>query len=115
MLCHGIEKWQHFSELALTFPNPLGLGSRLSLILCLFAEVVCSIGVVLGLFFRPALLVLIFNMSVAAFVTHHGAPFAAKELALIYWILYILLFAFGAGTFAVDTGIGLAMSHPARG
>ena len=42
MLSHGWTKLATFSVLSATFPDPLGVGSTLSLLLILFAEVGCS-------------------------------------------------------------------------
>ena len=39
MLWHGVSKIENFEELVVGFPNPLGLGHRLSLCLVIFAEV----------------------------------------------------------------------------
>jgi putative oxidoreductase len=72
------------------------------LILTVFAEFVCSILLILGLFTRISLGFLIFTMIVSAFVVLAADPFAKKEMALIYLSLYLLLMAFGAGKFSVD-------------
>jgi hypothetical protein len=43
MLVHGIPKLMGFSEMAGQFPDPLGMGSQLSLISAIGAEVGCSL------------------------------------------------------------------------
>lgn len=106
MLAHGVEKWSHFREIAATFPDPLGIGSSLTLVLAIFAEVFCSVALIVGCLSRIALAVLIINMMVAAFVVHHGSPFAGKELALIYLFVFTLLFIWGAGRYSIDGMIG---------
>ena len=47
-LSHGIAKWQNFMGASDLFPDPLGLGGTLSMWLVLFAEIVCSIGCIIG-------------------------------------------------------------------
>ena len=42
LMNHGIQKWSNFQELSMTFPDPLGLGSPLSLGLAIFGELVKS-------------------------------------------------------------------------
>lgn len=79
MMTHGIAKWQHFATLSATFPDPLGLGSRTSLVLAIFAEVVCTLGFITGTLYRLALVPMIFTMCVAFFSVHGGDPFAARE------------------------------------
>lgn len=106
MLAYGVEKWSHFSEIATTFPDPLGIGSRFTLVLVIFAEVFCSVALIIGCLSRAALMVLIINMMVAAFIVHHGSPFATKELAIIYLFVYIILFIWGAGRYSLDGMIG---------
>lgn len=55
LMSHGIAKLQNFEALSATFPDPLGVGSRMSLVLAVFGEVVCAAGCVAGLFYRLAL------------------------------------------------------------
>lgn len=102
LLRHGLDKWQHFDTLAVSFPDPLGVGSRLSLFGALFAEVVCSVGFITGALYRLALIPMIFTMGVALFVIHRHDPFAVKEPALLYLALFLLMYVAGPGRFAVD-------------
>lgn len=102
MFTHGWAKISAFSTLADTFPDPIGIGSTASLILMIFAEAGCSLLLVLGVFTRLAVLPLIFGMCVAGFVVHSGDPFQAKELALLYLSIYIVIFFIGAGRFSLD-------------
>ena len=103
MLTHGLPKlMRFFSEEPLTFGNPIGIGMVPSLVLVVFAEVFCSIFISLGLFTRPASLVLIINMAVAAFIAHAGGGFGDRELAVLYLLIYLLLFATGGGRYSLD-------------
>ena len=109
MLWHGITKIDNFEGLVAVFPNPLGLGRRLSLCLAIFAEVFCSVAVIVGAFFRLALLPLIFTMCVAMVIVHNGQSFAAKELALIFLVIYVLLLLVGAGRYSLDNIIAVRL------
>ena len=109
MLWHGITKIQNFEALVGDFPIPLGLGHRVSLFLAIFAEVFCAAAVILGMFFRLALLPLIFSMAVAFLIEHHGQVFAAKELAMIYLVVYVILFFTGPGRFSQDNIIAVRL------
>ncbi len=62
LMSHGIAKLQNFEALSATFPDPLGVGSRVSLVLAVFGEVVCAAGCVAGLFYRLALIPMVFTM-----------------------------------------------------
>lgn len=101
-LSHGIAKLHTYGEAPCTFPDPIGLGSTLSLWLVLFAEILCSIGFVLGALFRLCLIPMIFTMCIALFVIHAGDPLDVKELSLMYLAIFALLFITGPGRFSID-------------
>lgn len=103
MLSHGFPKLQMLLEGGkIEFFDFIGLGPQISLILTVFAEFVCSILLILGLFTRISLGFLIFTMAVAGFFIHGADPFEKRELSLVYLSVYLLLAAFGAGKFSVD-------------
>ncbi|MBQ2779690.1 MAG: DoxX family protein [Bacteroidaceae bacterium] len=110
-LSHGIDKLMAFSALAISFPDPLGIGSTLSLVSIIFAEVVCSLCIIFGVLFRLALLPMIFAMCVALIAIHGNAPFVVREPALIYLSIFVLLLLSGAGYFSIDTMIRNRMPH----
>lgn len=102
MLTHGWAKLSSFSDLAVTFPDPLGVSSRASLILILCAEVGCSLFLIFGLMTRLATLPLIFGMLMAVFVIHGADPFAVRELAILYLGIYVALLWTGGGKYSLD-------------
>lgn len=101
-LTHGIAKIFFYSETPDSFPDPLGFGNALSLWLVLFAEVVCSVGFMLGVLFRLCLMPMIFTMCIAFFVIHAGDPLTAREPSLMYLTLFVLLFITGPGKYSID-------------
>ena len=105
LMWHGLTKMSSFESIVDTFPNPLGLGSRFSLYMIIFVEVFCSVGVIFGAFYRLALIPMIFSMCVAFLFVHRGQPFAAKELAFIYLVVFVVLFVMGAGRYSLDNVI----------
>ena len=70
--------------------------------LILFAEVGCSILLLLGLFGRFASATLFIAMMVAAFAHHFADPWAMKELPLLYAAVYGCLTLTGPGSTSVD-------------
>ena len=102
MLIHGIQKIMNFGSLSAVFPDPLGLGSQLSLILAIAAEVGCSVLLILGLGTRVAVLPLAFTMVVALFFVHAADPWKIKELAAVYLAMYAVIFVTGPGDFSLD-------------
>jgi putative oxidoreductase len=95
----------HFGEKAGVFPDPIGLGSQISLSLTIFAEVFCSIAIILGLATRLVAIPLIITMSVAVFIIHADDPWQKKEFALLYLVPYLTLVFTGAGRFSLDAVI----------
>lgn len=102
MLSHGFPKMQMLIDGKSDFYDFLGMGPQLSLGLTVFAEFVCSIFLILGLFSRIASGFLIFTMVIAGFVVHAADPFAKQELSMVYLAVYLLLMVFGVGKVSVD-------------
>lgn len=99
---HGWPKLMHFSEKVDQFADPIGIGPAFSLVLILIAEVLCALLVLLGLWTRLSTIPPIIGMAVAAFLAQGDAPFAKKELALLYMAAFIALFFTGSGRFSLD-------------
>lgn len=103
MLSHGFPKLQTLLEGGdIKFFDFLGLGPKISLGLTVFAEFVCSIFLILGLFTRIAVGFLIFTMIIAGFVVHGADSFDKKEMSLLYLAIYLLILVLGAGRFSID-------------
>lgn len=101
-LNHGLAKWQMFSEASEMFPDPLGIGATFSMWLALFAEVICSLGFMIGALYRLCLIPMIFTMCVAFFVVHAGDPLMVREPALMFLTIFVLLYITGPGKYSVD-------------
>lgn len=110
-LKHGLDKWENFELLQDIFPDPLGITNRSSLILAIFAEVICSIGFILGFLFRLSVLPMITSMAIAYFMVHAADPFATKELSFIYLALFLLLLIAGPGQLSIDALIGKSINR----
>lgn len=102
MLTHGFPKLMMILDGNFAFGDPIGLGPELSLILVTFAEFLCAILVIAGLWSRLAVVPLIFAMAVAAFIAHAGDPFAEKELSLFFLITFTSLLFSGPGKYSLD-------------
>ena len=106
MLVHGLPKLAKFcSSEEIKFADPIGVGVIMSLTLAVFAEVLCSLFIMLGLVTRLSVIPLIITMLVAAFKVHAGDPFSYKEQALLYLLAYIVLMITGSGKFSIDQWI----------
>jgi putative oxidoreductase len=103
MITHGLAKLSNFDRLATEFLDPVGLGSRLSLIMIISTEIGCSVVLICGLFTRITVIPLLFSMMIAIFVAHAADPFAKKELAVIYAAMYVLFLFTGGGKYSLDS------------
>jgi putative oxidoreductase len=120
MLTHGWGKLQMLTAGQFEqFGDPIGLGSRASLALVVFAEFFCALAVMLGLATRLAALPLVIAMAVAAFVAHGNDPWTmeqgyklffageskmplSKEPALLFLAPFLALAFTGPGKFSID-------------
>jgi putative oxidoreductase len=99
---HGWGKFDKISSGNLGFPDPLGIGSEISLYLAVFSEVICAALVTVGLFTRAATIPLVFTMGVAFFVVHGGDAFAEKESSFMYLLGYLAIIFIGPGKYSMD-------------
>ena len=102
LLDHGWPKLANFGERLETFADPIGLGPALSLTLIVFAEVVCALLVMLGVWTRLSTIPLVIGMAVIAFVTHGDDLLGKGESGLIYLIVFIGILLVGGGRFSLD-------------
>lgn len=100
---HGAGKFtKFFSEEPIEFINPFGIGAVATLGLVVFAEIICSLLVILGLMTRYALIPLMITMLYAVFVAHGDDPFRQKEMGLLYFFIFLALMLIGPGKYSLD-------------
>lgn len=107
MFTHGLPKFYKLMAGGdITFGDPLGFGPMSSIVLAVFAEVICSTFILIGMGTRLATIPLMITMLVAAFVVHADSPFGKRELPLLYFLLYVTLCILGSGKYSVDFLLG---------
>ena len=99
---HGWSKLLGFADKMDHFPDPLGVGPRVSLGLVVLAEVLCTAAVMVGFKTRKAVVPVIGFALVAAFVFHGDDPFGKRELALVYGAWATTLLLTGPGRYSLD-------------
>ena len=102
LFAHGLDKLQKFNSLQGDFYNFMGLGHKTSLCLVIFAELFCSLFIVLGLFTRLTVVPLIITMLVVIFGHNAGKPWTDSEQAFTYLAGYLTLLFCGPGKASVD-------------
>lgn len=103
---HGYAKLIKFGSLKYNFMNFIHLGPRVFLSLIIFAELICGILLILGLFTRLACIPIIIGMSVVVFVASNGQIFAGGERGMIYLAATVTIFLCGPGKISVDGMMG---------
>lgn len=102
---HGFEKLTViFSGQEIQFMDPIGIGASTSYFLAAFAEGICGMLLVLGLFSRIATSILSMNFLVI-FIFHAfmlGDGFAILELRFFYLFSFIALTLTGPGKLSLD-------------
>lgn len=101
LMVHGLGKMIHFQELSQTFPDIMGFGSYMSLMVTIFVEFCCSLFLIFGLLVRIAIIPMMITMAVAFFDVH-DANFPEGELSFIYLILLLVLYITGPGKYSID-------------
>src|SRR5690606_697247 len=104
---HGWGKFGRlFGSEEIKFADPFGLGPAFSLALAAFADVLCELLVMLGLFTRAAAIPLIITMVTAFFVAHLDDPLGQQEKVVLVAGAYLPLVFTGAGRYSSDSPLG---------
>lgn len=113
MAFYGYEKLIHFTEMSQSDfwsknINFLGMSGKISLGLTIFAELFCSVLLILGLFTRLSLLFLMFCMGYIFIIVFpfeilsEGDNGYKFNDAFVYFIIYLGLFFTGGGKYSLD-------------
>lgn len=112
ILCYhyGLEKIKNFSHLESVFPDPFHISHRISLALVIFAELLCSLLLVLGFLTRFAALALVISFAVAEFMVNKGHVATMNgslhEQAWLYFAAFFSILLVGPGRISIDSAMG---------
>jgi putative oxidoreductase len=98
---HGLRNVMNVREIS-SFPDPLGLGSFLSLMLAIFAQFFCAVLLMLGIGTRLAAIPLVIAMLIKLAVAQSSEPWAMKELTAAYLVAFVTILVAGGGGFSLD-------------
>ena len=105
LINHGLDKLKHFAEKQNSFADPFHIGHMPSLMLVLFAEVFCTVFVILGLFIRIMTIPVVITFLVAVFMIHKGFR-GDNEVPVIYLAGFFSILLMGPGTYSIDGARG---------
>lgn len=106
LIPHGFDKLQNFARKSSTFPDPISIGSTMSMALTIFSEFFCALFVLMGFLTRLSCIPVIIGMSVAVFIIHQGKVFSEGETAALFLFGYVAILFAGPGKFSVDRLLG---------
>jgi putative oxidoreductase len=109
---HGLPKVFHFIEELTRIEDPFGLGPYMSLLPAIFAEVVCPIFILLGVFTRLACLPIIGVLLVAMLLVHPDWSIAEGQFGWLLLIIFTALALTGPGRWRI---LSNGVSEVARG
>ncbi len=99
---YGYNKIIAYDQILPMFQDLIGIGSKLSFNLVIFAEFFCGLLVLIGFFTRLAVIPIFIDMAVAFFIAHAKDPFDVKAIAFVFLLLSIVIFVLGSGKFSID-------------
>ena len=102
LMYYGWDKFTNFEEKSSYWHDPFHIGRAASLSLTIFAELICPVFVILGLFTRIALVPVLINMAVAILIGHTGQPFMEREHAFSFFMPFVAIFLIGPGRYSLD-------------
>ena len=98
---HGLPKLLDFSAQLQLIEDPFHLGSHLTLMLAIFAEVVCPLLIVAGVLARLACVPILFVLLVALLVVHPQWSVAEGQFGWLLLILFTTVFIAGPGRLVI--------------
>ena len=112
LLCvHGMPKLLDYTAQLQLIEDPFHLGSHLTLILAIFAEVLCPLLVVAGVLARLACLPILFVLLVALLLVHPQWTVAEGQFGWLLLILFATVFIAGPGRLALNTRLPGVLRH----
>jgi len=98
---HGLPKLLDFTAQLQLIEDPFHLGAQLTLILAIFAEVLCPVLIVAGVLARLACLPILFVLLVALLVVHPQWSVAEGQFGWLLLILFTTVLIAGPGRLVI--------------
>ena len=99
---HGLPKLLNYSAQLQVIEDPFHLGANLTLMLAIFAEVLCPLLIIVGLLVRLACLPIFSVLLVALVVVHPHWSLEEGQFGWLLLILFTSIFIAGPGRLALN-------------
>ncbi|WP_175922822.1 DoxX family protein [Burkholderia latens] len=103
IVVHGLPKVLHYASEAAAIEDPFHLGRTLSILFAIFAEVVCPVFMIVGVYPRLAALPVMTVTLVALVFVHPDWPLRDAQFAWMLLILFGTIAIAGAGRYALPS------------
>jgi putative oxidoreductase len=108
---HGLPKLLNYSAQLQVIEDPFHLGANLTLMLAIFAEVLCPLLIIVGLLVRLACLPILSVLLVAMLVVHPQWSIEEGQFGWLLLILFTSIFIAGPGRLALNVRFTGALRH----
>jgi putative oxidoreductase len=108
---HGLPKLLNYSAQLQVIEDPFHLGANLTLMLAIFAEVLCPLLIIVGLLVRMACLPILSVLLVAMVVVHPQWSIEEGQFGWLLLILFTSIFIAGPGRLALNVRFTGALRH----
>ena len=108
---HGLPKLLDYSAELQRIEDPFHLGAHLTLILAIFAEVLCPLLIIAGVLVRLACLPILFVLLVALLIVHPQWSVAEGQFGWLLLILFTSIFIAGPGRLALNVHLAGALRY----
>ncbi|PKH36206.1 LysR family transcriptional regulator [Pseudomonas sp. 43NM1] len=99
---HGLPKLLDYTAQLQLIEDPFHLGAKLTLILAIFAEVLCPLLIIAGVLVRLACLPILFVLLVALLIVHPQWSLFEGQFGWLLLILFTSIFIAGPGRLALN-------------
>ena len=100
---HGWDKLHNFGAKAATFPDPLSIGHKYSLVLAVAGEFFGAILLATGLVGRAGAFLVSLTTALTLFWILHGTPWKEREIWELYFAASMTILLLGCGRYSLDT------------
>jgi putative oxidoreductase len=111
LVVHGLPKLLNFQTELTRIEDPFHMGAQLTLMLAIFAEVLCPLLIAIGVFVRLACLPIVFLLLVALVVVHPHWTLEEGQFGWLLLIIFTTVLIAGPGRLALNAGFNGAVRY----